>query len=114
MHMPEFSRVGEPSTAFERQLVAQADTAAPREAFAQMVLLAQRIGVEALLVLLDEFGGEKIHIPKRSNFFGELWRPLRDAAVRKALRDGSSVMDVAREFGLSHARISRIAIEADR
>jgi hypothetical protein len=86
-----WSATGERPTAFERALVAQLSTARICDSFEQMVLLAQRVGVEPVCALLDEFGGEKIHIPTRSAFFAGLWRPFRDEAVRQALRDGEAV-----------------------
>ena len=104
----QWSDAGDPPTAFERALVEQIATNQPRDSTEQMLTLVGRIGLEALCALLDEFGGEKVHIPKRRNFFAELYRPIRDRAVRESLRAGQTVTAVAEAFGMSAQNVIKI------
>lgn len=110
----QWSEAGDPPTAFERALIEQVATAQPRDSTEQMLTLVARIGLDALCALLDEFGGEKVHIPKRSSFFAELYRPIRDRAVREALRAGQTVTAVAEAFGMSPPNVIKIANKASR
>lgn len=83
---------GSACTADERALVEQSGEHVYSDSTTTWLLLAQRIGVEALVAVLDELGGEKVHVPQRGTFFAELYRPIRNAQIRQ-LR--------AQEMGLS-------------
>lgn len=77
------------------------------------VVIAQRIGVEALCVLFDELGSEKVHIPTRESFFDALWQPERDREIRAAIVGGAHPDVVALQYGLSRSRVLNIVREAD-
>jgi len=99
-----WSRRGEAVTAFEAGLVARVDAAALGDAARLWLELARAMGCEALLRLLDEVGGEKVHVPTRRSFFDALWRPLRDDAMRRAAAQGYSAAEIAPRFGVSLRR----------
>lgn len=100
MKTPRFSRVGEMPTAEELELLKLSDDAWAR--------LGRRIGPEALMVLLEELGGLRPHVPDRADFFRRLFRPLRDRMVLDALGTGVPQGEVARRLRMSQAQVSRI------
>lgn len=103
----DFSRPGEPVTDLERAIVAEASVdPCPTNA---MVVLAARIGIDALAAVLDELGGQKAHIPTRQDFFRALYVPRRDRHVRELSASGRFGDDeLARLFGLSRRHLRRI------
>lgn len=103
--MREIGQRGDPCTDTERQLAAQAESGCPADATGQWLLLAQRIGLDALVAIFDEFGGEKIHIPQRSNFFEALYRPIRNARVHELRAQGYSASEIASKTGLDRRRV---------
>lgn len=107
--MARFSRRGERATEFERALVAVADADTCRGTSALFLELARRIGVDALLVVFDEVGGEKLHIPTREWFVGELWRKQRDAEILRRLAGGEAAQSVADDFGVHERTVQRVA-----
>ncbi|HPG93681.1 MAG TPA: hypothetical protein PLR28_03895 [Dokdonella sp.] len=101
--MSDFSSKGCPITAFERSLLVRG--CGESDWVAVWVELMQRIGVEPIVAIMDEFGSEKIHVPTRESFFGALWRAMRDAEVRRRLAAGDSASVIAHDFGLSRALV---------
>lgn len=101
--MPKFSGRGERVTDFERALIAECDDS--RSVFLD---LAKRIGIDALVVVLDEFATEKIHIPTRESFFGGLYKHLRDDDILRRLANGESHPQIIRELGVSRRTIFRV------
>lgn len=98
--MRKFSQRGERVTDFERMLIAEC--ADSRSVFLD---LARRIGIDALVVVLDEFATEKIHIPTREWFFESLYRPRRDDEILRRLANGESADDIARVLGISRRTV---------
>lgn len=98
-----FSRMGDPPTQFETELLCVADQSDP------WVLIGQRIGIHALFVLLDEIGGEKVNVPQRENFQRRLFRPVRDTEIR-ALKEhyGFTNAEIAERTGLSRQSVGVI------
>ena len=110
-----FSRRGQPATIFEAQLVAEAVISAPDRDLSRWVLIAQAIGVDNLVKVLDEFGTEKVHFPSHEQFFQMLYRPVRNQQIRDMRnRTGASLRDIGADFGCSHAAVQRaLASTAD-
>lgn len=109
---PRFSRKGEAPTPKELALLAEAlSDPCPTSPW---LIIAQRIGVEALCVVFDELGSEKIHIPTRERFFEALWRPERNRAIAEAVATGRHPDDVAAEFGVDRTRVAHIVREVGR
>jgi len=109
--MHEFSSRGEPVTDFERDLVARCAMEFPESMSDLWVVIARRIGVEALVVVLDEIGREKIHVPSREQFFAALYRPVRDRQVCE-LAMHASLREVGERFGLSQQAVNKIVRKA--
>lgn len=109
----EFSERGEMVTELERELVASAPLEFPESMSDLWVLLARRIGVDALVVMFDEVGGEKVHVPTRAEFFSALYRPRRDTRIRELCAGGMSGADVAVQFGLTRMQVHRIVRARD-
>lgn len=72
------------------------------------VLIGQRIGLPALLVVLDELGGDVAYVPTRHRFLWSLWQPLRDEQIRRMHHDRIRVEEIARTFGLSRTGVLRV------
>lgn len=104
-----FSHRGEPVTSFERDLVASCS-----DARSPFFGLARRIGVDALVIVLDEFASEKVHIPTREFFFAALYRVQRDADIVRRLADGETVDQVASLHGVHRNTIRNVARHTDR
>ena len=58
--------------------------------------VAETIGFEATLKLIESRGGEGLYIPKAE----KVMRAARDRAIRKAF-DGTNHRELARKFGLT-------------
>lgn len=106
--MVRFSRRGERATEFERTLVAGANDDMRRETSSLFLGLARRIGVDALLAVFDEIGGEKVHVPTRESFFTALWQVERDAEIHRRLASGESPRVIADDFGLACRTVRHI------
>lgn len=109
----EFSDRGDTPTGFEVQLVETAS------ALNHWVLIGRRLmtelgataGLQALCVLLDELGGEKIHIPQRRHLFKSLWTRQRDEVIRSILSQPNppwTITELAEHFGVSRPYCSRL------
>ncbi|MEN6538940.1 MAG: hypothetical protein ABFC67_04945 [Mizugakiibacter sp.] len=103
-----FSQRGDRPTTFERGLVSEAPTCLLTETRQLWLLIAERIGLEALLVVLDEIGGEKVHVPTRADFFGALWRPVRDAEIRRLKGQGFGAKRIAKELGMTRSAVQLV------
>lgn len=110
--MNDFSRRGCPITQLERALLASADDM-QEGVEAGWVALMQRIGVDPIIALMDEFGSEKIHVPTRQSFFAALWRARRDAEVVRRLAMKERVVSIASDFGISRALVYVIGKKAN-
>lgn len=108
--MGDFSRRGEKPTQLELALVASTPVEASGDGVALWLGIAQLIGAAALAIVLDEAGGEKLHVPTRVNFFGALYRRQRDRIILERRASGESLEAVGRDFGLTAARVSQIAL----
>lgn len=113
MASPRFSRRGEAPTQLELELVAHADTSRITESRQVWVSLAQRIGLAHLYTVLDELGGEKVHIPTRDVFAAMLLRGQRDAQIRALLHRRYRVTDIARMMGVSKQSVIRVRLSDD-
>jgi len=83
---PAFSRRGEHPTTFERELLANHATLAPRTDDDLWLMLGKRIGAESLLVVLDELGSLKLWVPTREQLVRRVWLAIRDREIQR-LRD---------------------------
>ena len=109
-----FSRRGQPVTIFEAQMVAEAVISKPDKDSSRWVLLAQKIGVDNLMIVLDELGTEKIHVPSREHFFQALYRPLRNRQIRDMrVRTGESLRAIGSRFQVSPDTVQAALAEAD-
>lgn len=113
MASPRLSRRGEAPTQLELELVAHADTSRITESRQIWVSLAQRIGLTQLYTVLDELGGEKVHIPTRDVFAAMLLRGQRDAQIRALLHRRYRVTDIARMMGVSKQSVIRVRLSDD-
>lgn len=105
MKLPTFSAPGHPPTADEAELI--------RNSADPWARLGQRIGVAALVAVLEEFGGRKQYIPARAGFFEQLFLPLRDAEIEALLEAGQlSQAEIGRRWGLSQSTVARIKARA--
>ena len=113
--MRQFSGRGDGVTEFERALVRVAadDAVAVGDAAAQWLLLAQRVGIDAVVAVFDEFGTEKVHVPTRESFFQALYRQQRNEAIRMELARGTPVCELAAAHHLTERAIRRIGAAAD-
>ena len=109
----EFSESGEAPTDFERRLIAQSESMTHWLVIARRLIaeLGETAGLHAMCVLLDELGGEKIHIPRRRHLFVRLWRRERDGLIRQLAQPGSgwTINELAEHFGVSQPYASRVA-----
>jgi len=77
----------------------------------EWVQVGQRIGAEALTVVLDTLGGTtgcETYIPSSENFFERLGKAIRDEDIRTRWHQGLT-SKLAAEYGISHRRILQIA-----
>lgn len=111
--MTEFSRRGGAVTEFERSLVEQTPMARPERDADLWICIAKRIGIENLVVVMDELGGEKVHVPSRENFFAALYRPVRNRQIADMRQStGASLRAIGRAVNLSAPAVQR-ALAAD-
>ncbi|MBR0346023.1 MAG: hypothetical protein IJI03_12275 [Rudaea sp.] len=103
-----FSARGERVTEFERQLVEQCGMEFPESMSDVWVVIARRVGVDALVVVLDEIGEEKIHVPGRLQFFDALYRPFRNRTIRELHASGISMRELATRFHMTPQRVGAI------
>lgn len=104
--MSDFSRKGHACTAFERALVDAASTEC--EGHALWVALARRIGVDQVAAIMDEVGGEKVHVPTRGSFFEGLFAAVRRTEIARRLANGENPTAVGRDYGMSRQAVSNI------
>lgn len=107
----EYSRRGAKPTAFEVRLVQQGKVESGWMCVARRLiqLLGPEQGTNALLAVLDEIQGEKLHAPCRREFIDRLWRAERDALIRDLHgRDDWSTKAIAELFDLSPSRVETI------
>ncbi|WP_170142062.1 Mor transcription activator family protein [Thioalbus denitrificans] len=71
------------------------------------VEIGQRIGVDALGVVLSRLGGEKVHVPTEDNFWACLERAVRDEEIRQRFR-GWNMKELAAEYGVDTRHVRRI------
>jgi hypothetical protein len=109
MHPPAFSDRGDAPTDFERELVDQFSDQEPRHVRQLWLLIAKRIGCDAMGVILDELGGmTNLSVPTRRNFFSDLYREAQRTAIAEKLEDGKRVVDVAADMGVPPIFVSRV------
>jgi|APThiThiocy_ev2_2_1041544.scaffolds.fasta_scaffold05953_8 hypothetical protein len=106
---PVFSRPGEAPTAFERQLLDAAAVHHPSTTQELWLLIAQRAGLEALMVVLDEFGNGAVWVPSRRTFFNALGGPTLENMITTLLDQDVSQREIARRMCMSHTQVQRIA-----
>lgn len=104
--MKDFSRKGQACTEFERALVAKTTTAC--DGYALWIDLAKRIGVDQIAAIMDEVGGEKVHVPKRAAFFSGLFAEARRCEIERRLGNGENPTAIARDYGMSRQAVSNM------
>lgn len=106
---PAFSRRGEPATPFERELLSSAPVGEPTNAQQLWLVIARRIGMDELMVMLDEFGDAHVWVPTRSRLVQNLWGDVRDAEICR-LRDvhGMSLTSIAKRMQVSRTTVGRV------
>lgn len=105
--MRERSQRGQAATGHERELIAAVDLAEIGDPLWQWVVLAQKVGIDPILAVLDAFGGEKIKIISRRGLFEALARPAEDRIIATRYRAGDPVCDIAAHLGVSRRRVYR-------
>lgn len=105
--MFERSRMGEPPTEFERELIAEADPAEVAELPWQWVALAQRFGLEPILAVMDAFAGEQDVVMSRRRLFDVLSQPQADRIIAARYQRREPVAQIAADLGVSRRRIYR-------
>lgn len=112
----EFSDRGEAPTEFELKLLERATGSAAWVMVGKRLVseLGPELGVRALVLVLDEVGGEKPHIPHRRHMFEALWREERDRLiVDLASREDWSFAAIGRALGVSRVYVKRLADRAN-
>lgn len=93
-----WSRRGEAPTEYEIALLQRVTEAQPvTDVWA---IIAGRIGVQAMAVVLDELGGERVNVPTRAGYFRRLHAPLL-AQRAQELAQTMPVGEVAKVLGVS-------------
>lgn len=105
--MFERSNRGQRPTPFERELIAAGKPTEPDDQVSRWLLLAQRGGIEAVLSVLDEFGGERVKVISRRKLFDSLERPLADEIIAARAAAGQSVCEIAAELEIHRRRVYR-------
>jgi len=92
---------------FEHMLIESAAMETPKNTRDQLVLIAKKIGADALAVVLDEIGGGgRVYLPSRANFFAELFRPVRQETVLRLKREQKlNGPEIARLLGISERTV---------
>lgn len=98
--MDQFSQRGDAPTETERGLLANATTDEGPDSRCVWVRIGQRIGVDALAVVLDELGGEKIYVPNRGKFFAALMRPVIAHRIHVMRSAGTPWSEIATTLGI--------------
>lgn len=111
---PEFSDPGETPTDFEREMFARAVDRPARDIDDLWLLLARRIGLEAVCVVLDELGGDEVRVPTRSTFMQRLWKPHRNARIEQLLSEGHRQCEVAKTLNTSRHVVNRVRARRPR
>lgn len=110
--MSQFSSRGESATRFEVALIAACiDSGQCPHVIVNSELwlrVASRIGVDSLMVVLDEIGGAQVNVPTRRMFVAELWRPQRDEAIVRLHAAGHSTRAIGRTIGLDHSEVHKV------
>lgn len=107
----EFSEKGAQPSDFERKLLAESRSESPWLSVARRLVrdLGADVGALALVAVLDEVGGEKLHVSTRRHFFESLWRIERDKLIRDlSTRPDWNQADIARALGLSREYVRRV------
>ncbi len=110
--MTLFSKRGQGITDFEQLLLIRARADRPEAISDLWVGLSRRMGGDRLVVLFDELGGEKVHIPTREEFFADLYRPERNRAILDRLARRVSMAEICAEFGIDPRTVRRVRREA--
>lgn len=106
--MSEFSTAGHPVTELERKLIESSTVDDPDTCADLWVSIGKRIGVENLVIVLDEFGAQKPHVPTREMFFRSLYRPHLDALIVKMHEvDHLSLGEIGRRLNKSKHTVHR-------
>lgn len=98
------SRKGENPTAEEVELVARA--AASTDSV--WAAIAARIGVDALFVVFDELGGEKVHVPTREHFLRGIWVPMQREAILTLRANGVKTREIAEQLRVSRRHVCNV------
>jgi len=107
---PAFSRAGEAPTAFELELIASAQLGLPTQAKEQWIALAQRIGLAAVMAVLDEFGDSSVWVPSRSGLLQPLWADMRSREVARLRSEGENISAIARKLGVHRRTVTRAPV----
>jgi hypothetical protein len=94
---------------FERDLLAHHGEHAPRTSDDLWLVLVKRIGIDALLVVLDEIGGLKVWAPTRTQLVRRVWLDLRDREIRRLRTDGRlSTSEISAAMGVNPRTVRRV------
>lgn len=107
---PAFSRPGEAPTPFERELLAAIPRSEPKCASELWLVVAQAIGLDALMRMLDEFGDAHVWIPSRHRMIQSLWVDQRDSEIRRLRHEQRlSLAVIAERLCVSRKTVLRVA-----
>jgi hypothetical protein len=105
---PEFSERGDAPTDYERALVAKCGDDEPRHVRQLWLLIAKRVGVDALCVLLDELGGiANLSAPSRRAFFADLARAARNSEILERAERKEGPTAIAKSLGVHRRTVDR-------
>lgn len=114
MANPAFSDRGDTPTDYERALIHNSGTDEPRHVRQQLLLLAHRIGPDALCAVLDELGGmAALSLPSRATFFADLHREHRNMEIQQLAQSGKTSTEIARMQRVHRRTVDR-ALRASR
>lgn len=106
---PAFSRRGESATAFERELLTHHAHHAPRTGDDLWFVLVKRIGIDALMGMLDEIGGLKVWVPTRQQLVRRVWLDLRDREIlRLRTEKRMTTCEISAAMGVNPRTVRRV------
>lgn len=110
-----FSRRGQPVTEFEVELLLDASPDITWVDVAQVLMreLGPKVGANALAIVLDTVGTEKLHVPGRELLFQRLYRPVRDREILR-LAETESLGAISTSAKVSRGRVRQILKRSGR
>ncbi|MCD7096951.1 hypothetical protein [Stenotrophomonas sp. MMGLT7] len=104
-----FSGTGDRVTDLEIKLLAQYEGKWALGTLGRRLIetLGAQVGAQALAIMLDELGPDRVYIAKREQFFGALWRQQRDDLIRSMRANGYAIGEITQMLGIARSTANR-------